>query len=136
MYKNVILTFLLLNLFPSTSLAKDWSILLSGGRDKDSNHYHYIKAIIDMHTALLARDFPRENIYVLMSDGDDPGVDGNYKRGSKFYSSPVSIQNDDYKDVNGPATIDAIDRTFNELAKKVKTGGGGGGGGGGMTASY
>jgi PKD repeat protein len=96
-----------------------YALLISGGFDKDNNFDRYWNDLSGMYKTLRETYcYPEENIYVLMSDGGDPGQDQRTGPGSQDYdSSPTNL--DDLgrvNDIYGKATRADVENMLHTLS--------------------
>lgn len=95
-----------------------YAVIISGGIRLESNYIRYwndCSAIYSVLTKLYG--YKDENVYVLMSDGTDPGVDRHVQGG--YDSSPLDLDGDGDDDIGYAATKADISIVFDELAQKM-----------------
>ncbi len=116
---------LALILFLSSVHAETFGLLLSGGRDLNSNHYNYYDSMKKMHQALRSRGVKRDHIMALYADGGDSRYETRkrlfYSWGLSF-NAPTSFGDDDVRDIWHSANRVNISRSFKTLAGKMKPG--------------
>lgn len=94
----------------------DYAVIISGGMDKERNFERYWNDCAAVYNTLTkVYNYPKDHIYVLMSDGKNPQVDLCLNNG-KFVSSPLDLDNDGIDEVDYSATYENIAHVFNELA--------------------
>ena len=114
---------LTLNLPPCTDKSKCYAVLISGGINPASNWERYYSDIQFMYTTLRSiYGYPKANIYVLMSDGVNPGADKHLYNGS-YVSSDPDLDGDGSKDYWYSATKANITTVFNLLKTNMASGG-------------
>ena len=92
-----------------------YALMLSGGADSGNNHVRYYNNIAFAYTNLVwVYGYSEDNIYVLMSDGDDPAPDRT--DGS---STPTDLDGDGDSDYTDPCTHSYVDQYFDMLAGLV-----------------
>ena len=114
---NLIRTNLFTN-FPSKevqSTGTKYAVIISGGGDEWSNYPRYwndCSLIYQILTRLYK--YSPANIYTYMADGTDPGLDicGSI-------SSPLDLDGNGTTDINGPATISALQSCFTSLKNRI-----------------
>ncbi len=98
----------------ATPASKRWAVIISGGYDKNNNHPRYYNDSQFFYRTLLANGFDKNNIFVLIADGDDPAVDQ-----SDGSSSNPDLDGDGSNDIGYNATVDSIETVFEELSKSL-----------------
>lgn len=94
---------------------ENYALFLSGGADASNNHPRYYNNIAFCYTTLVwVYGYDEDNIYVLMSDGDDPGVDR-----SDGSSTPTDLDGDGDSDYSDPCVHSYVDAYFDILAGAV-----------------
>lgn len=96
----------------------NYAVIISGGCNLQNNYYRYWNDCAEIYTVLRnVYMYPSENIYVLMSDGTDPGYDrcliGAYD------SSPLDLDGDGTPDIQYSATKANISAVFDELSEII-----------------
>ncbi len=97
---------------PTMDCTHCYAVLISGGFDRDNNYVRYWNDLSAMYRTLRGTYcYPKDHIYVLMSDGNDPGLDQRTGSGATDYAdSNTDLDGDGISDVNGAATKqDVID---------------------------
>ncbi|WP_300154994.1 C13 family peptidase [Solidesulfovibrio sp.] len=98
----------------ATDASHRYAVIISGGANPSNNHTRYWKDCSYFFKTLKANGFLQDNIYVLVSDGQDPAVDQ-----SDNTSSVWDLNNDSIDDIRYSATKANITAVFNELAGKM-----------------
>lgn len=98
----------------ATDASRRFAVIISGGADKNNNYPRYWNDCSFFFTTLKANGFLQENIYVLVSDGQDPAVDQTNGTSSKW-----DLNDDGIDDIRYSATKENITAVFNELAGKM-----------------
>lgn len=99
---------------------RTYAIILSGGINKNSNYERYWNDCSFVYQTLVNKyGIPKENIFPIMSDGDNPEEDmrciyGGYK------SQPLDLDNDGVGEIKLAATKTNIQNTLDTLANKLK----------------
>lgn len=100
----------------ATDASHRYAVIISGGADKSSNYPRYWNDCSFFFKTLKANGFLQDNIYVLISDGQDPAVDQTDGTSSKW-----DLNADGINDTRYSATKENIAIVFNELAGKMTT---------------
>jgi hypothetical protein len=99
----------------STSSEHLYAVIISGGGDKFNNHIRYWNDCSFIYKTLVNQyGYNPANIYVLMSDGTNPGIDT-----SSGTSSNVDLDDDGIADIDYAATKSNVINVFNQLADKL-----------------
>lgn len=99
---------------------RTYAVILSGGYNANSNYQRYWNDCSFIYQTLVNKyEVPKENIYPIMSDGDDPAVDLRTVYGYSM-SQPLDLDRDGEKDIYLSATKSNISQTLNSLASKLK----------------
>lgn len=98
----------------ATDASHRYAVIISGGADRYNNHTRYWKDCSYFFTTLKANGFLQDNIYVLISDGQDPNIDQ-----SDGTSSLWDLNDDKVDDIRYSALKENITTVFNELAGKM-----------------
>ena len=98
----------------ATDASHRYAVIISGGANSQSNYTRYWNDCSYFFKTLKANGFLQNNIYVLMSDGQDPAVDQ-----SDGTSSNWDLDGDGVYDIRYSATKQSITAVFNELAGKM-----------------
>ena len=99
--------------------SRTYAVILSGGISPVSNHERYWNDCSFIYQTLVNKyQVPKQNMYVAMSDGTDPGADMNCG-GGKFISSPLDLDFDELPDIRYAATRANLTNIFNELGRKL-----------------
>ena len=94
-------------------------MITSGGGNLSNNRVRYWKDCAAVYSALInLYGYTRDHIYVLISDGTDPGLDRNHNN-DYFDSSPLDLDGDGTNDIQYAATRTNISRVFNILASRL-----------------
>lgn len=103
----------------SQSSVNDYAVIISGGMNADMNWQRYWNDCSAIYMALVyVYKYPKDHIYVLMSDGNDPGADMHLNSGS-YMSSNQDLDGDGTNDIKYSATKANITTVFNELSSKL-----------------
>lgn len=98
---------------------RTYAIILSGGVNKMSNYERYWNDCSFIYQTLVNKyGVPKENIYPIMSDGNNPEEDMKCTVGG-FKSQPLDLDNDGVADIELAATKTNIKSTLNTLSKKL-----------------
>lgn len=99
----------------SILLENHYAIILSGGYHKEINYMRYWNDCAYIYGVLTNQyGYDPTNIYVLMSDGSDPGID--LKEG---ISSNTDLDGDGIADIDYAATNNNLNYVFNQLATQL-----------------
>ena len=99
--------------------AKAYAVVISGGANAYNNWVRYWNDSSYIYKTLVNYyGLPDKNIYVLMSDGTDPGADRHHYDGS-YDSSPLDLDGDGDNDIQYSATKANISTVFNALASTM-----------------
>ena len=99
---------------------RTYAIILSGGIDRMSNHERYWNDCSFIYQTLVNRyGVPKENIFPIMSDGDNPAVDMRCTTVG-FMSQPLDLDNDGVADIKMAATKANIQSTLNTLSTRLQ----------------
>ena len=97
----------------------EYAIIISGGYCRSSNWERYWNDCSAMYKALVnVYSYDKSKIFVLFSDGTDPGFDLHLNNDS-YVSSPLDLDGDGTNDIQYAATISNITRIFDSLSYKV-----------------
>ena len=97
----------------------DYAVIISGGADSENNWVRYWNDCAAIYSTLInIYGYARDHIYVLISDGTDPGKDRHHYDGH-YDSSPLDLDGDGINDIQYAATRTNISRVFNILASKL-----------------
>jgi len=98
---------------------KAYAVIISGGANAYNNWVRYWNDCSYIYQTLTGYyGLKDKRIYVLMSDGTDPGEDRHHYDGS-YDSSPLDLDGDGDNDIQYSATKANITTVFNELASKM-----------------
>lgn len=101
---------------------RTYAVILSGGIRPYSNHERYWNDCSFIYQTLVNKyGVPRENIYPIMSDGNDPGADMNPAKGGALISQPLDLDGDGTDDIEMAATKENVSNTLATLANKLNT---------------
>lgn len=96
-----------------------YAVILSGGGSPTSNYERYWNDCSFIYKVLVyAYGYSPNNIYVLISDGTDPGADRRITS-TTYDSSPLDLDGNGTDDIQYSATKDNISKVFDILAKRV-----------------
>ena len=99
---------------------RTYAIILSGGIDRISNHERYWNDCSFIYQTLVNKyGVPKENIFPIMSDGDNPSADMRCTAGG-FRSQPLDLDNDGVADIKMAATKANIQSTLNTLSARLQ----------------
>ena len=99
---------------------RTFAVIISGGICPTSNHQRYWNDCSFIYQTLVNKyGIPKNNIYPIMSDGDNPGADMNYGP-YRYKSQPLDLDNDGLPDIQLAATVANIEGVLNSLSKKMK----------------
>lgn len=97
-----------------------YAVIISGGMNKSSNHIRYWNDCSIVYRVLTQLyGYKDENIYVIMSDGTNPGTDRRTFGSPSYDSSPLDLDNDGDDDIMYSATKSNIGIVFDELEEKL-----------------
>ena len=98
---------------------RTYAIILSGGVNKMSNYERYWNDCSFIYQTLVNKyGVPKENIFPIMSDGNNPAEDMRLTTGG-FKSQPLDLDNDGVADIKLAATKANIQSTLNSLKTKL-----------------
>lgn len=112
--------------YPQESKACDnnesqYAVIIGGGTSKYDNYARYWNDCSFIYKTLIhTYGYKKSNVYVLMSDGQNPGVD--QLNGNDTISSPLDLDEDNIADIGYAATKQNITSVFNELSTKMNAG--------------
>lgn len=99
-----------------------YALIISGGSDPKSNESKYWNDCSFIYSTLRkAYGVPKENIQVLMSDGDNPAEDlnvGDFLE-PEYISSPLDLDGDGIPDINYPATRECLKKAIDKFAGQL-----------------
>jgi hypothetical protein len=100
-----------------------YAVLLSGGADRDNNHRRYWNNTAALYDTLISKyGYPKDHIYVLMSDGYNSANDRNMDTTPTTYTnSNPDLDNDGVDDLAGSCTFSNVEAVFTELAGILTT---------------
>jgi len=94
----------------------EYAVIISGGGNANFNYERYWNDCSAIYQTLInIYGFSKNNIYVLMSDGTDPGLDRHMNNGT-YQSSPLDLDGDGVSDIQYAATLSNISNVFNYLS--------------------
>lgn len=103
----------------STAVSHDYAVIISGGMDAEQNFERYWNDCSAIYCALRQKyGYPKDHIFVLMSDGTDSGADRRLNNG-QLVSSSLDLDGDGNDDVQYAATYKNVVDVFNILAGRV-----------------
>lgn len=112
--------------YPQESKACDnnesqYAVIIGGGTSKYDNYARYWNDCSFIYKTLIhTYGYKKSNVYVLMSDGQNPGADLSTANG--FSSSPLDLDGDNIADIGYATTKQNISNVFNELSTKMNAG--------------
>lgn len=112
--------------YPQESKACDnnesqYAVIIGGGTSKYDNYARYWNDCSFIYKTLIhTYGYKKSNVYVLMSDGQNPGVD--QLNGNDTISSPLDLDGDNIADIGYATTKQNISNVFNELSTKMNAG--------------
>lgn len=99
-----------------------WAVIISGGCDCLNNYSRYYKDCVNIYSKLTQElEYPKGNVFCLISDGTDPAIDqrtGPYT----FINSKLDLDNDGTNDIQYKANKANISNVFNNLSLLVSPG--------------
>ena len=97
-----------------------YALLLSGGRNRLYNHERYWNDCAFLYRTL-RQDYqiPKENIVLLMADGNNPSKDMLRDGGTAFASSPTDLDGDGIEDLTMSATLNNLSSVLQNLSGKL-----------------
>jgi hypothetical protein len=112
--------------YPQESKACDnnesqYAVIIGGGTSKNDDYARYWNDCSFIYKTLIhTYGYKKSNVYVLMSDGQNPGVDQFTE--NDFISSPLDLDGDNVADIGYATTKQNISNVFNELSTKMNAG--------------
>ena len=104
----------------SEAAQRTYAIILSGGYDRTSNHERYWNDCSFIYQTLVNRyGVPKDQVYPIMSDGNNPGLDMILTTGT-LRSQPLDLDNDGIDEIKLAATKANVRATINAIASKIK----------------
>jgi hypothetical protein len=99
---------------------KRHALLISGGRDKDTNNFCFWGNIaFTFRTLVYYYGWDKSDIQVCMSDGGDPADDRKFKYGY-YSSSPLDLDGDQIPDYNTPADRGSVISALDNMVSTVE----------------
>lgn len=96
-----------------------YAVIINGGGNPEWNWNRYWNHCAAVYSILVnTYRFPKDHIYVLMSDGTNPAADMRFINGG-YTSSPLDLDGDGSADVQYAATKQNISTVFNILSRKL-----------------
>ncbi len=96
---------------PGDRAGNRYALMMSGGYNQSNNHIRYWNDMAYMYWTLInVYGYDENDIFVLMSDGDNPAVDR-----SDGQSSPLDLDNDGDDDYHDPCTRTYVFQYMNDL---------------------
>ncbi len=100
---------------PDQRSGENYALLMSGGANQSNNHIRYWNDMAYIYYTLInVYSYDENNIFVLMSDGDNPGNDR-----SNGTNSPTDLDGDGDQDYTDPCTHDKVIEYMDNLATTV-----------------
>lgn len=97
----------------------NYAVIISGGIRKEMNYERYWNDCSAIYSTLVnIYHYPKDHIYVIMSDGIDPGLD-LFTTSYEYISSPLDLDGDGTNDIQYAATRDNINLVFNILKERM-----------------
>lgn len=97
----------------------NYAIIISGGLNSNYNYERYWNDCSFIYTTLRNKyAYPKDNIFVLMSDGTSPEADLRMNDGSTI-SSPLDLDGDGANDITYAATKNNVTSVFNSLSNTL-----------------
>lgn len=107
----------------SSASGNKWAVIISGGMSPEANYTLYWNDCSAIYSVLKSYyGYTDNNIYVLMSDGTNPGIDLFDPITRTYLSSPVDLNEDGITDIDYSATKSNISTVFNTLRQNVQSG--------------
>ena len=104
----------------SEAAQRTYAIILSGGINKNSNYERYWNDCSFIYQTLVNKyGVPKENIYPLMSDGNDPAADMRCVTG-EYKSQPLDLDFDGIEEIKLAATKNNVKRALSSLSNKLQ----------------
>jgi hypothetical protein len=105
----------------------NYAIILSGGMNMNINYERYWNDCSAIYSTLVnVYNYPKDHIYVLMSDGTNPANDlciihdnGNAPHTYTYISSPLDLDGDNSPDIQYAATLDNVYTVFDDLKDRM-----------------
>lgn len=102
----------------SAAAQNTYAVIINGGVNRMANYERYWNDCAFIYQTLVnTYGVPKENIYPIMADGDDPALDTKCTSGG-YISQPLDLDNDGVADIKLAATKANIRNTFDLLQKK------------------
>lgn len=97
-----------------------YAIILSGGWNVNNNHERYWNDCSFIYQTLVNKySIPKDNISVLMSDGQDPGLDMTKVSTWGRVSSPLDLDYDGEEDIQYPADREHLIQVLKEYQRNL-----------------
>jgi hypothetical protein len=104
----------------SEAAQRTYAIILSGGINKNSNYERYWNDCSFIYQTLVNKyGVPKENIYPLMSDGNDPAADMRCVTG-EYKSQSLDLDFDGIEEIKLAATKNNVKRALSSLSNKLQ----------------
>lgn len=104
----------------NANASRTYAVILSGGIDRMSNYERYWNDCSFIYQTLVKKyKVPKENIYPIMSDGDDPAND-MLTNDCTFASQNLDLDNDGVNDIRLAATKENVAATITALTQKMQ----------------
>ncbi len=101
-----------------------YAIILSGGVNKNANSQIYWNDCSFIYQTLVNKyGIPKNHIYPIMADGEDPAVDMRGDTMRTYISQNLDLDGDQIQDIYLAATCENVENTLNEIKSKIKRNG-------------
>lgn len=103
----------------SASAIHNYAVIINGGGNAWSNWVRYWNDCSAIYSTLInVYGYPKDHIYVLISDGTNPEHDRHHYDGH-YDSSPLDLDGDGSNDIQYAATRANITQVFNTLRNRL-----------------
>lgn len=105
---------------PSEDAKRTYALIISGGVNYFNNHERYWNDCSFIYQTLVKKyGVPKANIYPIMADGNDPGIDMVLADWSDYRSQSLDLDFDGVNELEMAATRANIKNTLSSLANKL-----------------